>query len=360
MRTRSVAGMAVCLILACPPLVAGDEQSSAAQPARRAATPSPTRGFVSLGGGLQSAATTTFGETHAEELYGEEFTWDSRYTFKESLAFEGGIGARVWRNLLTAVTYSRSEHRRPAAVTGQVPHPFQFGQFRTIEGESSPLRNEEQAIHLSALVTVPLGRRLELSISGGPSLFFVKRGFVEQVEFAQEYPYDTATFTQAVSKESSEKAFGGHAAADVMWLIRPDVGVGVLVRFSRGSVDFSTPSGGSLSLDAGGLHAGVAVRLGFGRSVPRGRGPAPPAPTPTVPGQVKDFVLEDRGVIIETAPVYLLPDPKRAPLRMLPPGMTVRILQETGDWFRVEFRDQQFGPRVGYVLRKYVERPKEK
>jgi len=360
MRTPNVAGIAVCLLLACPPLVAGAEQSSAAQPPRRAATPSaPPRGFLILGGGLQSTATTTFGETHGEELYGEEFTWDSRYTFKESVAFEGGIGARVWRNLLTGVTYSRSENRRPATVSGQVPHPFQFGQHRTIEGESSSLRNEEQAIHLSALLIVPLGRRLELSISGGPSLFMVKRGFVEQVEFAQEYPYDTARFTQVVSKESSEKGYGGHAGADVMWLLTPQAGLGVFVRFTRGAIDFSTPSGGSLSLDAGGLQTGVAMRLRFGRSVPRGRGPAQPAPPP-VPGQVKGFVLEDRGVIIETAPVYLLPDATRTPLRMLTPGMTVRILQETGDWFRVEFRDQQFGPRVGYVLRKYVERPKDK
>jgi SH3 domain-containing protein len=360
MRTRNVAAMAVCVILACPPLVAGDEQSSVAQPARRAATPStPTRGFLTLGGGLQSAGGTTFGETHGEELYGEEFTWDSRYTFKESLAFEGGIGARVWRNLLTGVTYSRSEHRRPATVSGQVPHPFQFGQPRTIEGESSALRNEEQAIHLSALLIVPLGRRLEVSISGGPSLFMVRRGFVEQVEFAQDYPYDTARFTQAVSKESSEKAYGGHAGVDLMWLLTRDAGLGVFVRFTRGSIDFTTPSGGSLSLDAGGLQTGVAMRLGFGRRATR---PAPPPPKPVVPvpGQVKGFVLEDRGVIIETAPVYLLPDPKRDPLRMLTPGMTVRILEETGDWFRVEFRDQQFGPRVGYVLRKYVERPKDK
>ena len=71
-------------------------------------------------------------------------------------------------------------------------------------------------------------------------------------------------------------------------------------------------------------------------------------------------MLDDRGVVIEAAPIYLLPDARRTPLRTLAPGIVVRILEETGDWFKVEFRDQQFGPRVGYVQRRHVERAKEK
>ena len=71
-------------------------------------------------------------------------------------------------------------------------------------------------------------------------------------------------------------------------------------------------------------------------------------------------VLEDRGVIIEAAPIYLLPDARRTPLRTLTPGIVVKILEETGDWFKVEFRDQQFGPTVGYVQRRHVQRAKEK
>ena len=354
MRIRSVAGIAVCVFLASSQLVAGG-QSSTAQPPKRVEAPSrPTRAFVSLGGGLQSIATTSFGETHGEDLYAEQFTWDARYKLKNAVAFEAGVGVRVRRNLLAAGTYSRSQHRQVAVVTGQVPHPFQFNQLRAIEGESSPLRHEEQAVHLSALWVVPISRRLEVSISGGPSFFFVRRGFVKEVEFAQEYPYDVATFAQAVSAEVNEKAYGGHAGADLMWLVTPQAGVGVLVRYSRGSVTFSTPSGGSVSLDAGGLQAGFGFRLGFGRSIPR---PRQPPPKPAGPDQIG---LEDRGVIIEPAPIYLLPDARRTPLRTLTPGIVVKILEETGDWFKVEFRDQQFGPRVGYVQRRHVQRAKEK
>jgi hypothetical protein len=108
---RRVTGIAVCVFLASSQLVAGG-QSSTAQPPKRLEAPSrPTRAFVSLGGGLQSIATTTFGEADSADLYVEQFTWDARYKLKNAVAFEAGVGVRVRRSLLAAVTYSRSQHR---------------------------------------------------------------------------------------------------------------------------------------------------------------------------------------------------------------------------------------------------------
>src|SRR5262245_57816917 len=58
----------------------------------------------------------------------------------------------------------------------------------------------------------------------------------------------------------------------------------------------------------------------------------------------------ESGTLVTKTPIYLLPDATRAPLVIGEPGMTVRILETTGDWYRIEFRDSQFGNRVGYVL----------
>lgn len=58
---------------------------------------------------------------------------------------------------------------------------------------------------------------------------------------------------------------------------------------------------------------------------------------------------EYRAVVVEPAPVYLLPDATRTPLRTLPVNTQVRVLAREGDWIQVEFRDAQFGARVGYV-----------
>ena len=55
------------------------------------------------------------------------------------------------------------------------------------------------------------------------------------------------------------------------------------------------------------------------------------------------------GVLTANEPVFLLPDATRTPLTTLVKGTTVRIIQRQGDWYRIEFRDPQFGNRVGYV-----------
>lgn len=108
----------------------------------------------------------------------------------------------------------------------------------------------------------------------------------------------------------------------------------------------------------GGFGASVGVRLGFGGP----RRILPPV-TPSVPAGAPDRASPapapssrlDGGVIREAAPVYLLPDTTRTPLRTLPAGTTVRVLEEKGDWIRVEFRDNQYGARVGFVQRKHVQ-----
>jgi SH3 domain-containing protein len=58
--------------------------------------------------------------------------------------------------------------------------------------------------------------------------------------------------------------------------------------------------------------------------------------------------------VTSAANAYLLPDASRTPLATLPAGTTVKILDQTGEWLKVEFADQRFGPRVGYVSRTQV------
>lgn len=107
----------------------------------------------------------------------------------------------------------------------------------------------------------------------------------------------------------------------------------------------------------GGFTASVGVRIGFGGPVkvlPPVR-PAAPATTGIAGTEPARSGRLDAGVILESAPVFLLPDSTRTPLRTLTAGTSVRVLEEKGDWVRIEFRDNQYGVRVGFVQRKFVQ-----
>lgn len=48
--------------------------------------------------------------------------------------------------------------------------------------------------------------------------------------------------------------------------------------------------------------------------------------------------------------VRLLPDFERLPLTTLPPGTQVKVIRREGDWVHIQFRDERYGDRSGYVL----------
>lgn len=111
--------------------------------------------------------------------------------------------------------------------------------------------------------------------------------------------------------------------------------------------------------DFGGFHAGVGLRIGVGGS----RRPRLPAPDSTASAPVEPArpvaaaAPSETGTILSSAPVFLRPDETLQPLRTLSTGTSVKILQEDRDWIRIEFPDSLLGPRIGYILRKYIHIP---
>ena len=68
-----------------------------------------------------------------------------------------------------------------------------------------------------------------------------------------------------------------------------------------------------------------------------------------LPGFVALFVLvtsvafaqstADTAVALENTPIYVVADASRTPLRVAAQGTVFRVLQEDGDWTRVQFTD---------------------
>jgi hypothetical protein len=64
---------------------------------------------------------------------------------------------------------------------------------------------------------------------------------------------------------------------------------------------------------------------------------------------------QDRTAIVsDTAPIYVLPDANRTPLRTAAANTALRVTGEESGWLKVEFQDPQFGIRTGYVETRLV------
>src|SRR5690348_14258459 len=63
---------------------------------------------------------------------------------------------------------------------------------------------------------------------------------------------------------------------------------------------------------------------------------------------------EDRAIVLENAPIMLLPDATRTPLRVAAKGTSLVLLENDGEWLQVEFQDPQYGLRFGYIESRFV------
>ena len=64
---------------------------------------------------------------------------------------------------------------------------------------------------------------------------------------------------------------------------------------------------------------------------------------------------EARARVIQEAPLVLLPDARRIPLRVAAVGTSLVVIGDEGEWLHIQFQDPQYGLRTGYVQRRFVE-----
>ena len=58
--------------------------------------------------------------------------------------------------------------------------------------------------------------------------------------------------------------------------------------------------------------------------------------------------------MLENAPILVVPDASRPPLRVAAAGTSLVLVKDEGEWLQVEFQDPQWGVRTGYIQRKFV------
>jgi hypothetical protein len=206
--------------------------------------------------------------------FGDSFTFDSQFRDPEDsratvdYPVEGGpfidgtFTVRLWKGFGVGVGVSSFSKRADASVSADVPHPFQFNQFRSIEGSTSTTRNEV-AVHVQFAYLIPVSERFRVIAFAGPSRFNVEQTFVTDVQYSQSFPFDTATFSGAVTRRGSASAAGFNAGADVIWMFARRFGAGGLIQYSAATVREDAGNNREISVDAGGIQAGGGLRIFF-------------------------------------------------------------------------------------------------
>lgn len=230
-----------------------------ATPAAAQATSS--RLTVSVNAGVQTSATSL--SDHFEfERNVETATVDVGYPIKPGVLFDAGVIVRLWKNLGAGVAVSRVTDDGSAEIDAQIPHPFQFLQPRAISGEQRGIMHAETGVHLQLQYSIAIASRFTLVLSGGPSRLSVEQDLVTDVLYDDDFPYDEATFRSATTRRSKASVTGFNAGADLRWM-PGRIGLGGLVRFTRGSVDLTTENDRPVPVRAGGVQVGGGIRIGF-------------------------------------------------------------------------------------------------
>ncbi|HVC19103.1 MAG TPA: outer membrane beta-barrel protein [Vicinamibacterales bacterium] len=217
---------------------------------------------LGVNAGLQAGA-SGFTENSTLQIYQENAPLTVAYGTKSGLLFDGSLGVHVKGRFGLGVAMSYSRATLAGQVHAGIPNPFVFGVLRPVDGTASGLRRTEIGTHLQALYLLPMNRRVDLMLSGGPSILYVQQDLVTNVNFSQTYPYDTATFQSATLTRVKKSAVGFNVGVDLSWRLTRRIGVGAMVRYTRATVSLPVTGQPSISAHAGGFQAGAGLRLMF-------------------------------------------------------------------------------------------------
>jgi opacity protein-like surface antigen len=227
-----------------------------------AQSPGSARVEISANVGVRTGASTFTASTTFPSNGGENETITVDHGVKTALAFGVGASVRFLPRLWVGVHYAMTEMKPSASITAAVPHPILFDAPRTVEGSVNDVAHNEQNVHVALMYALPV-RAVDVKVMGGPTFFNVKQDFVSGVAINETFPFDTATFASATTKQVSEKAVGFNVGVDVSRPLSSHVGVGALIRYSRADVKFDAPDIGRQTVKAGGVDVAGGVRVRF-------------------------------------------------------------------------------------------------
>jgi len=253
------AGLLMTMVAA--PLAAQPPATTTKKPAAAAKRP-PGRGFIAVNAGVQTAP-SDFTDEFTFDVNAESGTIEADYPSTSALLLDASAGYRFWGQFGVAIGAAHSSASGPVAIRASIPHPFLLDQDRLVEGESGDLSRTETAAHLQLFYEMAPRGKWRARFFAGPSYFNIEQDLVREVTVNESYPYDTATFSSAVTDTVDGSGVGFNVGADLSWMFSKRSGAGLLLRYARAGVDLNAPDPRNVSTDGGGLHVGAGLRFLF-------------------------------------------------------------------------------------------------
>ena len=267
-RTRTSWQRPVAVALGLVAGLVGEAPAATAQPAPA------DRLVVRLDFGSRTAS-RTFAATREFPVFSEQGLFEADYEIGGGGIVDGGVSFLIWRNLAVGLDVSSYRSSNSALLTSEVPHPFFFDLPRTTTGVAGGLVRKELGVHVRAMWVMQLADWLVVSASGGPSLINAQQDLVASVEHTEVgFPFDDVIFTGHTATAQSSNTVGVNVGVDVdtfvldrlpflnRYEVLKRVGIGLLLRYLRGSVDVQVGDV-PVEVDLGGLQLTGGLRFRF-------------------------------------------------------------------------------------------------
>jgi hypothetical protein len=216
------------------------------------------KGYVTFNVGAQ-AGSDDLNTSSTFTLYEETGTVTSTQRVKSGAFFEIGGAYRIWgRNLLGGVSFTHTSSDANVGITASIPDPAVFDRPRNVTASQSGAQHSENVIHLDAIWMIPVANKLDVGVFGGPSIFMVKQDTITSLSASNVT--EPGPTVNAPLSEVKKTTAGINLGVDVQYVVRTNVAVGGVVRYTWGAADID---GADDSLGVGGFQVGVGVRYRF-------------------------------------------------------------------------------------------------
>jgi opacity protein-like surface antigen len=213
------------------------------------------RAFANVNFGLQEQS-RTLETVSGFDLYGEPGSLTTSQPIDGGFLFDLGGGYKVWKNLAVGLGYSYMQSDGDIQISASVPDPNFFDHPRPLTGVSSNAEHSENAIHLQGTWIMPVTDKIDVGFSFGPTIFMVSQDVATAITVTEPTP--TLSSTTITSEDHT--TVGINLGVDLNYFFRPNIGAGVLARYTYGSVDLDSVGE---SLTVGGFQLGFGLRYRF-------------------------------------------------------------------------------------------------